>query len=105
MEYRESKFNLEGAMWHFEPSDSAAIALELFKTKGISNILIPGYGYGRNAKLFYDAGFKVTGQEPLKLLLVICRKTKIGSGIGIVIRNRTDLEHAIKLMELRIKIK
>jgi hypothetical protein len=33
------------------------------------------------------------------------KKTKIGSGIGIVIRNRADLENVIKLMELRIKIK
>jgi len=50
-------------MWHFEPSDSAAIALELFKSNGINRILIPGFGYGRNAKLFYDAGFAVTGIE------------------------------------------
>jgi hypothetical protein len=33
------------------------------------------------------------------------KKTKIGSGIGIVINNRADLENVIKLMELRIKIK
>jgi SAM-dependent methyltransferase len=63
MEYWESKFSTEGAMWQFEPSDSAAIALELFKTNGISKILIPGFGYGRNAKLFFDAGFEVTGIE------------------------------------------
>ena len=29
----------------------------------IDNILIPGFGYGRNAKLFYDCGFKLTGIE------------------------------------------
>jgi len=63
MEYWESKFMTEGTMWHFELSDSAEIALEQFKTKGIDNILIPGFGYGRNAKLFYDAGFEVTGIE------------------------------------------
>jgi hypothetical protein len=33
------------------------------------------------------------------------KKTKIGSGIGIVLHNRADLENVIKLMELRIKIK
>ncbi len=33
------------------------------------------------------------------------KKTKIGSGIGIVINNQTDVENVIKLMELRIKIK
>ena len=33
------------------------------------------------------------------------KKTKIGSGIGIVIHDQTDVENAIKLMELRIQIK
>ena len=50
-------------MWKFEPSDSAIIALEMFKSDGIKNILIPGFGYGRNARLFYDSGFKITGIE------------------------------------------
>jgi len=63
IDYWESRFKDEGAMWKFEPSDSAMVALELFKINGINNILIPGCGYGRNAKLFYDAGFNVTGIE------------------------------------------
>ncbi len=50
-------------MWNFEPADSAVFALELFKSKGINNILIPGIGYGRNAKLFIDNGFNVKGIE------------------------------------------
>lgn len=62
-EYWESRFKVEGAMWKFEPSDSAIIAMELFKSNKIDNILIPGFGYGRNAKLFYDSGFKLTGIE------------------------------------------
>jgi SAM-dependent methyltransferase len=63
IEYWESRFKNEGAMWKFEPSDSALRALELFKLEEISEILIPGFGYGRNAKLFLDNGFKVTGIE------------------------------------------
>lgn len=62
-EYWESRFRNEGAMWKFEPSDSAIYALGLFKSNNISSILIPGFGYGRNAKLFCDAGFQVTGIE------------------------------------------
>jgi SAM-dependent methyltransferase len=62
-EYWESRFKNEGAMWNFESSNSASFALDLFKSNGIKNILIPGFGYGRNAKLFYDKGFKVTGIE------------------------------------------
>ena len=50
-------------MWKFAPSDSAIIAMDLFKSNKIDNILIPGFGYGRNAKLFYDFGFKLTGIE------------------------------------------
>jgi len=62
-EYWESRFKNEGAMWLFEPSDSANIALEIFKRNHFNKILIPGAGYGRNAKLFCDAGFEVTGIE------------------------------------------
>jgi SAM-dependent methyltransferase len=59
----ENKFREEGAAWAFEPSDSAYIALELFKSCHARHILIPGCGYGRNARLFLDAGIKVTGIE------------------------------------------
>lgn len=62
-EYWESRFRNEGAMWKFDPSDSAISAFELFKKENINKILIPGFGYGRNAKLFLDNGFKVTGIE------------------------------------------
>jgi SAM-dependent methyltransferase len=62
-EYWESRFKNEGAMWKFEPSDSAIYTLELFKNEQINDILIPGFGYGRNAKLFVDNGFKVSGIE------------------------------------------
>jgi SAM-dependent methyltransferase len=62
-EFWETKFKEEGAMWEFEPSDSAFFALQLFTANKIKNILIPGVGYGRNAKLFFDNGFKITGIE------------------------------------------
>jgi SAM-dependent methyltransferase len=62
----ESHFKNEGISWGFEPSDSALLALERFKTEGIKNILIPGFGYGRNARVFCDSGFRVTGIEVSK---------------------------------------
>jgi SAM-dependent methyltransferase len=62
-EYWESRFKEEGAMWKFEPSDSAFIALELFKEHKIKHVLIPGFGYGRNARVFYDNGFTISGIE------------------------------------------
>jgi SAM-dependent methyltransferase len=63
VEFWEAKFKEEGAMWKFEPSDSAIMALDIFKQNQINKILIPGFGYGRNAKLFYDSGFTITGIE------------------------------------------
>jgi len=62
-DYWESRFRAEGAMWKYEPSDSAIIALDLFRTNNVKKILIPGIGYGRNARLFCDNGIKVTGIE------------------------------------------
>jgi SAM-dependent methyltransferase len=73
-EYWESRFKNEGAMWKFEPSDSAILALQLFKTKKINHILIPGMGYGRNAKLFYENGFKITGIEISVSAIEIAKK-------------------------------
>jgi hypothetical protein len=50
-------------MWGFEPSDSAIPAKDFFLEKKIKDILLPGVGYGRNAKVFLENGIKVTGIE------------------------------------------
>ncbi len=60
-------------MWQFEASDSAEIALELFKAQGINAILLPGYGYGRNARFFEDAGIEVTGIEISATAIALAR--------------------------------
>jgi predicted lipoprotein with Yx(FWY)xxD motif len=62
-EFWEKSFRNNKVMWGWEPTVSANRALELFKKKGFKTILIPGFGYGRNAKLFADNGFEVTGEE------------------------------------------
>lgn len=49
--------------WGFEPSDSAVLARDIFLACGAREILIPGIGYGRNAKIFCTSGFHVTGIE------------------------------------------
>jgi SAM-dependent methyltransferase len=81
IEYWESRYKNEGAMWKFEPADSAMIALELFKSGRINNILIPGFGYGRNAKLFIDNGFKVTGIEISQSAVELARKNGLNCNI------------------------
>jgi SAM-dependent methyltransferase len=59
----EDLFSSEGALWKFEPSDSALEALNVFKKHGLNKVLIPGFGYGRNALLFINNGFEITGIE------------------------------------------
>lgn len=59
----ENFFRKEGAAWKFLPSDSAQVAVDLFKSGGFVKVLIPGCGYGRNARLFAENGFDVTGIE------------------------------------------
>jgi len=76
-EYWESRFKNEGAMWEYEPSDSAFIALDLFKSENSEKILIPGFGYGRNGKLFIDNGFKVTGIEISQSAIDLARRNKM----------------------------
>jgi SAM-dependent methyltransferase len=62
-EFWESNFRDKQEMWGWEPADSAVETLELFKKHKLKKILIPGFGYGRNAKIFTDNGFEVTGIE------------------------------------------
>lgn len=62
MDYWDQLF-LDGAVWSYEPADSAIWTANFFKQKKIRNILIPGVGYGRNASPFLDSDIKVTGIE------------------------------------------
>lgn len=62
-EFWEEAFKDRQEMWGWEPAGSVSQTVELFKKYGIRDILIPGIGYGRNAKIFIDNGFKVTGIE------------------------------------------
>lgn len=61
-------------MWGSEPSDSARTSLELFKRNGARHILIPGFGYGRNGKLFADHGLQVTGIEISETAIGLSKK-------------------------------
>lgn len=63
MEFWESSFIEKQTMWGFEPTDSAILIKDFFLEKNVKDILIPGIGYGRNAKVFIDNGINVTGIE------------------------------------------
>jgi len=50
-------------MWGLEPTLSAIFAKDYFVRMRLRDILIPGIGYGRNAKPFLEHGMSVTGIE------------------------------------------
>jgi cyclopropane fatty-acyl-phospholipid synthase-like methyltransferase len=76
-EYWNKRFNDEGIIWTFNPCKSALIAKAKFIDLGIKSILIPGAGYGRNAKLFVDSGFTVTGIEISERAIEIARENGV----------------------------
>ena len=73
-EFWESSFKEKQTMWGFEPADSAVATVDLFRKNGLNKILIPGFGYGRNAKVFDDNGFNVTGIEISKTAIRLAKK-------------------------------
>src|SRR5690606_29229897 len=73
-EFWESIFRVKQTMWGFEPADSAVETAELFRQLGLKEILIPGFGYGRNAQVFTDKGFEVSGIEISETAIELARK-------------------------------
>ncbi|WP_066759309.1 class I SAM-dependent methyltransferase [Crocinitomix algicola] len=63
MNFWERHFREKKKMWGLTPANSALIISELFNNENFTNILIPGFGYGRNALPFLTYGAKVTGIE------------------------------------------
>ncbi|MEG0771999.1 class I SAM-dependent methyltransferase [Clostridium sp.] len=80
-EFWEASFIEKQTMWGFEPSDSAILTKDFFLEKDIKDILIPGIGYGRNAKVFLDNGINVTGIEISKTAIELARENGIDINI------------------------
>lgn len=70
----EEAFKDKQEMWGFEPAKSAVITKDLFAGQKIKNVLIPGIGYGRNAKIFVEHGMTVTGIEISKTAIELAGK-------------------------------
>ncbi|MEH7073855.1 class I SAM-dependent methyltransferase [Neobacillus drentensis] len=77
----ESSFIENQMMWGFEPSDSAILAKDFFLEKKVKDLLIPGIGYGRNAKVFIDNGMNVTGIEISKTAIGLARQNGLNMDI------------------------
>jgi len=80
-EFWESSFIEKQMMWGFEPSDSAILIKDFFLERNVKDILIPGIGYGRNAKVFIDNGINVTGIEISKTAIDLAMQNGIDINI------------------------
>jgi len=83
-------FEKEKTNWGFTPSDSAILTKDFFLLKKIKNILIPGIGYGRNAKIFQDHGISVEGIEISKTAIELA-KSENGLDLKIYHGSVTDM--------------
>jgi len=79
-EFWEAAFTDKRLMWGFEPAASAVFAKDYFIRMGVKDVLIPGVGYGRNAKVFLDHGMSVTGIEISDTAIALAR-----SQLGLLI--------------------
>ncbi|WHY96786.1 class I SAM-dependent methyltransferase [Peribacillus simplex] len=93
----ESSFIENQMMWGFEPSDSAILTKNFFLEKKVKDILIPGIGYGRNAKVFTDNGINVTGIEISKTAIELARQN--GLNLNIFHGSVTDMPFDNKLYD------
>lgn len=72
-EFWEAAFDKMQLAWGLEPTVSAVRASEHFHGVGVEDVLIPGVGYGRNARPFLDRGMSVTGIEISETAIALAR--------------------------------
>jgi SAM-dependent methyltransferase len=96
-EFWESSFIEKQMMWGLEPADSAILANDFFLEKKVKDILLPGIGYGRNAKIFLDNGINVTGIEISRTAIDLARQN--GLDIPIYHGSVTDMPFDNKLYD------
>ena len=69
----EAVFIDKQTIWGLEPTLSAVLARDTFVRSGVKDVLIPGVGYGRNAKPFLESGMTVTGIEISETAITLAR--------------------------------
>lgn len=89
-EFWESVYKNNGRMWGENPTDNARTVLKILQKHNIRNVLIPGFGYGRNAKVFYDEGIDVSGIEISKTAIGRAQKY-FGNDVTIHLGSVTDM--------------
>lgn len=73
-EFWEEAFKDKQEMWGLEPAKSTVLTKDFFIDQKIKSVLIPGFGYGRNAQIFIENGMSVTGIEISKTAIDLARK-------------------------------
>lgn len=73
-EFWETAFTNKQEMWGLQPANSAISTSHFFKETCLKNVLIPGIGYGRNAKPFIENGMQVSGIEISKTAITLAQK-------------------------------
>ncbi|NIK71684.1 class I SAM-dependent methyltransferase [Paenibacillus sp. BK720] len=96
-EFWEASFVENQTMWGYEPSDSTILTKDYFLEKSVKEILIPGIGYGRNAKIFLDNGIKVTGIEISQTAIDLAKKA--GLTVPIFHGSVEDMPYDSKLYD------
>ena len=81
-EFWEDAFQEKKRMWGDEPTTVAIETAETFQRIGFRKILLPGFGYGRNARPFYEKGLEVTGIEISRTAIQLAQEL-LGSEIHI----------------------
>lgn len=89
-EFWEAAFTDKQEMWGFEPSASAVLTKDFFLEQSVKTVLIPGIGYGRNARIFTDNGMAVTGIEISQTAIELAKK-HYGSAMTIYHGSVTDM--------------
>ena len=101
-DFWDKVFEEEKTNWGFTPSDSAILTKDFFLQEKIKNILIPGIGYGRNAKIFHDNGMNVEGIEISKIAIELA-KSENGLDLNIYHGSVTDMPFNDKKYDERRK--
>jgi len=92
VEFWEAAFTEKQLMWGVEPTRSAIFARDYFARMGVKDVLIPGVGYGRNAKVFLEHGMSVTGIEISETAIALAR-SRLNLDIPIYHGSVTDMPY------------
>lgn len=97
-EFWETAFTDKQLMWGIEPTASALFARDTFARVGVREVLIPGIGYGRNARAFLDRGMSVTGIEISATAIALAR-AQLGLEIPIFHGSVADMPFERRLYD------